>query len=150
MLFFCCSAAPKLFHCQRYAFCRVFVARFWQLPLLVFLSSVGMTWFDTSSLATNVRNFPAHRGLAIGLLKSGLGLSGALVTTVYMGLVQPHGGPASFLLLMAFAPSAVAFCAALVVNRVPCVHQSEVHHEEEEDGDSVRHHGWWSRFTTGG
>lgn len=41
------------------------------------------TWFDTSALVTSVRNFPNDRGFVVGVLKSFLGLSSSLYTSVY-------------------------------------------------------------------
>lgn len=41
------------------------------------------TWYDTSSLVTSVRNFPNERGVVVGVLKSYLGLSSSIYTSVY-------------------------------------------------------------------
>lgn len=42
------------------------------------------TWLDTSALVTSVRNFPTERGKVVGLLKSFLGLSSSVYTTLYV------------------------------------------------------------------
>lgn len=41
------------------------------------------TWYDTSSLVTSVRNFPNDRGFVVGVLKSFLGLSSSIYTSIY-------------------------------------------------------------------
>lgn len=41
------------------------------------------TWYDTSSLVTSVRNFPNDRGFVVGVLKSFLGLSSSIFTSIY-------------------------------------------------------------------
>jgi hypothetical protein len=56
------------------------------------------TWFDTAALVTNVRNFPNSRGYVVGILKSFLGLSASVYTTIYVA---------------AFAPDAVTFLLVL-------------------------------------
>lgn len=95
----------------------------------------GGTWFDAAGLVTNVRNFPSNRGMAVGVLKSGVGLSASFYTALYLGLLQPN--TSAYLLLLALAPSTVAVGAAAVFNHVPFVQQSEL-----EAGQHV--------FTTGG
>jgi hypothetical protein len=40
-------------------------------------------WYDTSALVTCVRNFPNDRGFVVGVLKSFLGLSSSLFTSIY-------------------------------------------------------------------
>jgi hypothetical protein len=41
------------------------------------------TWYDTSALVTSVRNFPNDRGFVVGVLKSFLGLSSSIFTSIY-------------------------------------------------------------------
>lgn len=47
------------------------------------------TWLDTTTLVTNVRNFPNDRGFVVGVLKSFLGLSSSIYTSVYIA-GRPH------------------------------------------------------------
>lgn len=47
------------------------------------------TWFDTAAIVTNVRNFPNSRGFVVGILKSFLGLSASLYTTLYLAFLAP-------------------------------------------------------------
>jgi hypothetical protein len=47
---------------------------------------------------TNVRNFPNARGYVVGVLKSFLGLSASIYTTMYMAAFEPDA--VTFLLVM--------------------------------------------------
>jgi hypothetical protein len=52
------------------------------------------TWFDTSALVTSVRNFPNDRGMVVGVLKSFLGLSSSIFTSIYAWCASWRGdGP---------------------------------------------------------
>ncbi|KAF8069613.1 Dclre1a [Scenedesmus sp. PABB004] len=93
--------------------------------LLVFAVAAGNsgTWFDTSSLVTNVRNFPNDRGFVVGVLKSFLGLSSSLYTSIYMAYFEPDA--AAFLLMLALVPSAVTGVLSFCLNHVPFVEAAE-------------------------
>lgn len=58
------------------------------LLLLSFLSGQGQMTLDISTISTCTRNFPEHRGLSIGLLKSFVGLSGAIAGQIFKGSFQ--------------------------------------------------------------
>lgn len=72
---------------------------------------------DTSTLVTNVRNFPDARGSVVGILKAFLGLSASLYTTLYLATYAPDA--AQFLRVLAFVPPAAAIFLSLFVNHVP-------------------------------
>eukprot|EP00899_Mesostigma_viride_P000628 jgi/Mesvir1/10566/Mv21786-RA.2 len=61
-----------------------------QLLVVFAVAANGTAWLDVSALATCIRNFPQQRGAAVGILKSFVGLSGALFTLAYRGLLMPH------------------------------------------------------------
>lgn len=65
---------------------------------------------DVAVVASTGRMFPEHRGLALGLAKSYVGLSGSLVTQAYQGVFRPH--VASFML---FIVAAIPLAAGLYV-----------------------------------
>lgn len=78
----------------------------------------GGTWFDTAALVTSMRNFSHHRGHVVAVLKASVGLSAALYTAVYTGLISPNA--AHYLLFLAIAPSLCALVACLFANVTPC------------------------------
>lgn len=87
------------------------------------------TWFDTSALVTNVRNFPNHRGLAVGVLKSFLGLSSSIYTSIYVALFQPDA--VRFLLMLAIVPPVLGLLLSAALNYVPYVEASEQLHPND-------------------
>ena len=52
---------------------------------------------------TSVENFDDHRGRAMGILKSQLGLSGAMFVTIYQAFLQPDVN--KFILLISIVPT---------------------------------------------
>lgn len=51
------------------------------------LACHGASYFETAAIATNVKNYPEDRGRVIGLLKTCIGLSAAIVTTICESLL---------------------------------------------------------------
>ncbi|PRW32873.1 MFS general substrate transporter [Chlorella sorokiniana] len=94
-----------------------FRAQLWQLAALAALGMTGSMWADTAAMATNVRNFPAHRGTVVGLIRACVGLSGSLFACIYAGAFTPDAS--AFLLFLAIAPVAVGAAALPFINRLP-------------------------------
>lgn len=95
----------------------------WQLVGLAMLAGNGGTWFDTSPLSTNLRNFPGERGFVVGIIKSCVGLSASLYTEAYAGFFGSD--PGTFLLFVSWAPSLIVLLLVPCVNYVPWVQESE-------------------------
>ena len=55
----------------------------WMLCLYVALGTGGDGWVDTACMMTSVEIFDNHWGIVMGILKSQLGLSGAMFVTIY-------------------------------------------------------------------
>ncbi|XP_047332012.1 uncharacterized protein LOC124935637 [Impatiens glandulifera] len=77
-------------------------------PLLmcayIFIGANSCNFLNTGSYMVCVKNFPASRGMMIGMMKGMLGLSGALFTQIYYAA---WGGknPISLILLIAWLPA---------------------------------------------
>ncbi|GBF87528.1 MFS general substrate transporter [Raphidocelis subcapitata] len=95
------------------------------LMLAVCAGNMGV-WYDTTAIVTNVRNFPRSRGYVVGILKSFLGLSASIYTTVYTAAFAPDA--VTFLLVLGLAPAAICSVLSLFVNYVPFVEACEMAH----------------------
>eukprot|EP00051_Salpingoeca_urceolata_P025219 m.449096 g.449096 ORF g.449096 m.449096 type:complete len:533 (-) comp20317_c0_seq1:22-1620(-) len=69
------------------------------LNLVSFLQGQAQAIMDIGVIPTMLKHFPDHRGTAIGITKSFVGLSGALATQYYVGFFSPN--ITSFLLFLA-------------------------------------------------
>ncbi|KAF6251968.1 Nodulin-like-domain-containing protein [Scenedesmus sp. NREL 46B-D3] len=113
--------------------------------LLVFAIAAGNsgTYFDTTTLVTNVRNFPNERGFVVGVLKSFLGLSSSVYTSMYVAFFEPDA--VAFLLMLALLPTVLAALLSLGLNYVPyvedseaCQHQQRLHQQQHAASSSSR------------
>ena len=64
------------------------------------------------------------------MLKSLVGLSASIYTSLYVALLKPDG--VSFLLVIALVPAAAGLAAMTVFNAVPC---AEAREDDKESGD---------------
>lgn len=97
---------------------------FWLVLMFVIIANNGGCWLETAGLVTCVRNFETERGAVVGILKSFLGLSASLYTTIYMSFAAPDA--LRFILVLAIVPPVVTLFAAPGLNFVPFV-QVEPH-----------------------
>ena len=74
------------------------------------------TWFDTASVVTNMNNFPNHRGVVVGVLKSMNGLGASVFSQIYVGLFEPD--TRRFMLCLPFL-AGVPLLSSFVVRKLP-------------------------------
>jgi hypothetical protein len=84
----------------------------------------------TEVLVTNMRNFPLRRGVVAGLLKGYVGLSAALFTQIFSGVL--HHSPTSLLLLLAVGLPLV--CLATMYYVRPCTPALGEEEDSMQDG----------------
>ncbi|KAL6842240.1 hypothetical protein ACP4OV_027888 [Aristida adscensionis] len=102
---------------------------YWLLWSALAIGTSSNVWFVTAVLVTNMRNFPRRRGGVAGILKGYVGLSAALFTQVFSGVL--HRSPAGLLLLLAVGLPVV--CLATMYYVRPCTPALGAGSDEEED-----------------
>jgi hypothetical protein len=84
--------------------------------VLIFVGTNSATYFNTASLVTCIKNFPASRGPMVGILKGFLGLTSAILTQIYA--VMHTADQAKLVLMVAVGPALVAIAMMFVVRPV--------------------------------
>ncbi|XP_049361853.1 uncharacterized protein LOC125826540 [Solanum verrucosum] len=95
----------------------------WQMCLYICIGANSQSFANTGGTVTCVKNFPANRGIVLGLLKGAVGLSGAIMTQLYLGFYGDKKGE-SLILLVAWLPVLVS-CIFLPSIRIMKVIQQE-------------------------
>ncbi|XP_074590498.1 protein NUCLEAR FUSION DEFECTIVE 4-like isoform X2 [Curcuma longa] len=71
---------------------------YWLLWIALCIATNSSAWFGTGVLVTNMRNFPLSRGTVAGILKGYVGLSAAVYTGLYTGVL--HSSSTKLLLFL--------------------------------------------------
>ncbi|EFJ44963.1 hypothetical protein VOLCADRAFT_94778, partial [Volvox carteri f. nagariensis] len=95
------------------------------------LGGNSSTWFDTTAIVTNVRNFPRDRGTVVGILKAFVGLSASIYSSIYAATFASGGASAvgaaiGFLFFVGAVSPVIALALTTAINLVP-----EAYHEPD-------------------
>eukprot|EP00253_Pinus_taeda_P018556 PITA_18556 len=106
---------------------RISALPYWVMWLALCVGANSATWFNTAVLVTNMRNFPQSRGTVAGILKGFVGLSAAVYTEVFTGLLSQSS--TNLLFFLAVGP--LVICLLVMYFIRPCTPVSGEDREEQ-------------------
>ncbi|KAL5795285.1 hypothetical protein ACOSQ2_000105 [Xanthoceras sorbifolium] len=93
----------------------------WMLCIAIFVGTNGETSYNTAALVSCVQNFPKNRGPIVGILKGFAGLTGAILTQIYVIFNAPDDS--SLILLLAVGPPMVEIALMFIVRPISGGHK---------------------------
>jgi|UniRef100_A0A2N9IXM1 MFS family permease len=87
-----------------------------EMCLYIFIGTNSQNFANTAAVVTCVKNFPESRGVVLGLMTGLVGLSGAILSQIYLGM---YGNDLnSLILLIGWLPAVVSIVFVLTIRKM--------------------------------